>query len=159
MNPPAEFIPAAPSVRPGSWSAWKVALRPKTLWIATIPVLVGTALAFGIRQEIDFGVALIALLASLLMQVVTNLQNDVGYTERGGETGARVGLPRATANGWLPISGVKRMIVVVIAVAWIVSGPLIVRAGLPAISHGARIDVRRLGVHGRPAADRLHAAG
>ncbi len=159
MNPPAEFIPAAPSVRPGSWSAWKVALRPKTLWIATIPVLVGTALAFGIRQEIDFVVALIALLASLLMQVVTNLQNDVGYTERGGETGARVGLPRATANGWLPISGVKRMIVVVIAVAWIVSVPADRPRGSAGNSHGARIDVRRLGVHGRPAADRLHAAG
>ncbi len=134
MNPSAEFIPAAPSVRPGSWSAWKVALRPKTLWIATIPVLVGTALAFGMRQEIDFVVALIALLASLLMQIVTNLQNDVGYTERGGETGARVGLPRATANGWLPISGVKRMIVVVIAVAWIVSVPLFARAGWPAVA-------------------------
>ncbi len=111
MNPSADFASAAPAVRPGSRAAWLVAVRPKTLWIATIPVLVGTAFAFGLQQQIDFTVAGLALAASLLMQVVTNLQNDVGYTERGGETGARVGLPRATANGWLPIATVKRAIV------------------------------------------------
>lgn len=132
MSLTPEFAPAAPTVRPGSWDAWSVALRPKTFWIAMIPVLVGSALAFGLTQHVDFAVAAIALLASLLMQVVTNLQNDVGYTERGGETGARVGLPRATANGWLPIAGVKRAIVVVIAAAWLVSTPLFVRAGWPA---------------------------
>ena len=134
MNPPAEFASAAPAVRPGSRDAWKVAVRPKTLWIATIPVLVGTALAFGLQQRVDFAVAGIALVASLLMQVVTNLQNDVGYTERGGETGARVGLPRATANGWLAIPTVKRAILAAIAAAWIVSVPLFVRAGLPALA-------------------------
>jgi 1,4-dihydroxy-2-naphthoate polyprenyltransferase len=54
---------------------------------------------------------------------------------RGGDSsGTRTGLPRATANGWLPISGVKWMIVVVIAVAWIVSVPLFVRAGWPAVA-------------------------
>jgi 1,4-dihydroxy-2-naphthoate octaprenyltransferase len=137
MNPPAEFASAAHAVRPGSRAAWWVAVRPKTLWIATIPVLVGTALAFGLQQQIDFAVAVLALAASLLMQVVTNLQNDVGYTERGGETGARVGLPRATANGWLPITTVKRAIVAVIIAAWIVSGPLFVRAGWPAIAMAA----------------------
>jgi 1,4-dihydroxy-2-naphthoate polyprenyltransferase len=132
MSLSPEFVPVAPSVRPGSWDAWVVALRPKTLWIAMIPVLVGTALAFGLTRRVDLAVAAIALVASLLMQVVTNLQNDVGYTERGGETGARVGLPRATANGWLPIPGVKRAIVAVIAAAWLVSVPLFVRAGWPA---------------------------
>jgi 1,4-dihydroxy-2-naphthoate octaprenyltransferase len=112
-------------------------VRPKTLWIATIPVFVGTALAFGLRQRIDFAVAAIALAASLLMQVVTNLQNDVGYTERGGETGTRVGLPRATANGWLPIAAVKRAIVAVVVMAWLVSVPLFVRAGWPAVAMAA----------------------
>jgi 1,4-dihydroxy-2-naphthoate octaprenyltransferase len=43
-----------------------------------------------------------ALLAALLMQVITNLQNDLGFTQRGGESrGQRQGLPRATAQGWL----------------------------------------------------------
>jgi 1,4-dihydroxy-2-naphthoate polyprenyltransferase len=134
MNPPADLASAAPAVRPGSPDAWKAAVRPKTLWIATIPVLVGTALAFGLQQRVDLWVAAIALVASLLMQVVTNLQNDVGYTERGGETGARVGLPRATANGWLTIASVKRAIVVVVVAAWVVSVPLFVRAGWPAVA-------------------------
>ena len=46
--------------------------------------------------------------AALLMQPITNLQNDVGYTVRGGERGGehgtkRTGLPRATAQGWLSV--------------------------------------------------------
>jgi len=92
---------AITSIRPGSWAAWCVALRPKTLWIATVPVIVATCLAWSVARTFDPVIALIALAASVLMQVVTNLQNDVGYTERRAATGARVGLPRATANGWL----------------------------------------------------------
>ena len=82
------------AVRPGSALAWRIALRPKTLWIATIPVIVATCLAWSVAGAFDPLIALIALAAAVLMQVVTNLQNDVGYTKRGGETGQRVGLPR-----------------------------------------------------------------
>ncbi len=75
-----------------------------------------------------------ALAAAVMMQVVTNLQNDVGYTERGGETGARVGLPRATARGWLSPRDVKRAIVAAIAVAQLVALPLMIRGGWPIVA-------------------------
>ena len=53
-----------------------------------------------------------ALAAALLMQAITNLQNDVGYTVRDGERlGDRVGLPRATAEGWLQAAVVRHAIV------------------------------------------------
>jgi 1,4-dihydroxy-2-naphthoate octaprenyltransferase len=120
-------------VRPGSALAWRIALRPKTLWIATIPVIVATCLAWSVAGAFDPLVALIALAAAMLMQVVTNLQNDVGYTERGGETGKRVGLPRATANGWLTTREVKRAIVAAIVVAQIVALPLMIRGGWPIV--------------------------
>ncbi len=46
------------------------------------------------------------------MQVITNMQNDVGYTVRGGDSsGTRTGLPRATANGWLSVRHVRGAIV------------------------------------------------
>jgi 1,4-dihydroxy-2-naphthoate octaprenyltransferase len=129
--------PAAPAaIRPGSWAAWCVALRPKTLWIATIPVIVGTSLAWSVEGTFAPGIALIALTASVLMQVVTNLQNDVGYTERRAETGARIGLPRATANGWLSIPTVKLAIVATIALAVLVALPLVLRAGWPIVLIG-----------------------
>jgi 1,4-dihydroxy-2-naphthoate octaprenyltransferase len=134
MSAPAAAAPTPPSIEPGSWDAWRVALRPKTLWIATIPVVVGTCLAAGLAGAYDTGIALIALTAAVMMQVVTNLQNDVGYTERGGETGTRVGLPRATANGWLGAREVKRAIVAAIVVAQVVALPLMIRGGLPIVA-------------------------
>jgi len=134
MSAPAAAAPTPPSIEPGSWDAWRVALRPKTLWIATIPVIVGSSLAWSLQGAYDTGVALIALTAAVMMQVVTNLQNDVGYTERGGETGTRVGLPRATANGWLGTRDVKRAIVAAIVVAQLVALPLMIRGGLPIVA-------------------------
>ncbi len=123
-----------PSIRPGSWDAWRVALRPRTLWIATIPVIVATCLAWSLEGAFDPWIAFVALNSAMMMQVVTNLQNDVGYTERGGETGRRVGLPRATANGWLAPVKVKWAIVAAIAVAQIVALPLMIRGGWPIVA-------------------------
>ncbi len=132
--PPTEALTLPPTIRPGSWDAWRVALRPKTLWIATIPVLVGTALAWSLQGAFDPWIAFIALNSAVMMQVVTNLQNDVGYTERGAESGRRVGLPRATANGWLSPREVKRAIVAAIALAQIVALPLMIRGGWPIVA-------------------------
>ena len=84
MTAPTPTATAPLSVRPGSPLAWRIALRPKTLWIATIPVIVATCLAWSVVGAFDPLIALIALAAAVLMQVVTNLQNDVGYTARGG---------------------------------------------------------------------------
>ena len=95
------------AIRPGSLAAWAVAARPRSLWVAVSPVLVGAALGYARTGHIDPQAALLVLGAGLLMQLVTNLQNDVGYTVRGGErSGPRTGLPRATAQGWLGVGRV-----------------------------------------------------
>ena len=98
---PADTVAPHEDISPGSLRAWAVAIRPRTLWIAAIPVVVATCLAWMHGATILAWVAALAFVASILMQVITNLQNDVGYTARGLETGRRVGLPRATARGWL----------------------------------------------------------
>jgi 1,4-dihydroxy-2-naphthoate octaprenyltransferase len=136
--------------RPGSWGAWLIALRPRTLWIATIPVIVGTCLAWSVARAFDPVIALIALAASVLMQVVTNLQNDVGYTERGGETGTRVGLPRATATGLLGIREVKRAVVAAIVLAQIVALPLMIRGGAPIVATSVASTLAAWGYMGGP---------
>jgi 1,4-dihydroxy-2-naphthoate octaprenyltransferase len=136
MTDPANTAPTLPTIRPGSWDAWRIAMRPRTLWIATIPVIVGTCLAWSQARHFDPTIALAALTVAILMQVITNLQNDVGYTERGGETGTRVGLPRATASGWLRTRHVKRAIVAAIAGSVLAALPLIVRGGWPVVAIG-----------------------
>ena len=150
MNATSPPATAPLPIRPGSFAAWRVALRPRTLWIATIPVIVGTCLAWSVARAFDPAIALIALAAAVLMQVVTNLQNDVGYTERGGETGQRVGLPRATANGWLDNAEVKRAIVVAIIVAQVVALPLMIRGGWPIVLTSVFSTLAAVGYMGGP---------
>jgi 1,4-dihydroxy-2-naphthoate octaprenyltransferase len=126
---PATSTTQHENISPGSLRAWGVAIRPRTLWIAAIPVVVATSLAWMQGARILPWVAALAFVASILMQVITNLQNDVGYTARGLETGRRVGLPRATARGWLTPGEVRRAIVLAIAGAAIVGLPLALHAG------------------------------
>jgi 1,4-dihydroxy-2-naphthoate octaprenyltransferase len=146
--------PVAPSgtpwIRPGSLAAWRVALRPRTLWIATIPVIVATCLAWSVADAFDAGIALIALAASVLMQVVTNLQNDVGYTERMSGSGGRIGLPRATANGWLSTAEVNRAIVATVVLAQVVALPLMIRGGWPIVLTSVTSTLAAYGYMGGP---------
>ncbi|MGB2817771.1 MAG: 1,4-dihydroxy-2-naphthoate octaprenyltransferase [Burkholderiaceae bacterium] len=123
-------------VEPGSWNAWLVALRPKTLWIAVVPVFVGTSLAVAETGRVNPLIALLALAASILLQILTNLQNDVGYTKRGAETASRIGLPRATARGWLTIAAVHRALVLVVIATVLVGLPIVLHGGWPVLLMG-----------------------
>lgn len=118
-------------VRPGSLAAWRAALRPRTLPIAAVPVVAGTALAWARHGAFEAWIALLSLAGALLVQIVTNLQNDVGYTVRGGETGTRTGLPRATARGWLTVGAVRSAIALAILLAIAVGAPLVALRGWP----------------------------
>jgi 1,4-dihydroxy-2-naphthoate octaprenyltransferase len=98
-----------------------------------MPVIVATSLAWSLDHAFSSWIAAVALAAAVLMQVISNLQNDVGYTQRGAETGGRVGLPRATAHGWLTPSAVHRAIVVAIITAQLIALPLMLRGGWPIV--------------------------
>lgn len=128
---------SANAVRAGSAAAWLAAVRPNSLLVAVSPVLVGAALGWLRTGELDWRVALIILAAALLLQVVTNLQNDVGYTVRGGEaSGTRIGLPRATAKGWLRVRTVRWAIVWVGLVATALGLWLVALRGWPVLAIG-----------------------
>jgi 1,4-dihydroxy-2-naphthoate octaprenyltransferase len=141
---------ATAAIPPGSVAAWRIAARPKTLWIAGIPVIVATSLAWSLTGRFDPRFALVALVVAVLMQVVTNLQNDVGYTERGLENGERVGLPRATANGWLTIREVKRAIAGIIAFMAFVALPVVAEGGWPVLGMGVASVLAAVGYMGGP---------
>ncbi len=139
------------AVRTGSWQAWAVAVRPKTLLVALSPVLVGATLGFQRTGRIDWVAALLVLAASLLMQIVSNMQNDVGYTVRGGEsTGTRTGLPRATANGWLSVRDVRAGIVAAALVATVCGIALVAWRGWPVLAIGVSSLVAALAYMGGP---------
>jgi len=144
--------PNAPhtAIAAGSWRAWCVALRPKTFWIATMPVVVTSALVMGERGALDTRIALLALLASLLLQAITNLQNDVGYATRRLATGNHVGLSRATCNGWLTTGQVRLAIALCVAACVGAGIPVVDRWGVPAALMGLSSMAAALAYMGGP---------
>lgn len=125
----------------GPVAAWLAAARPQSLPVALSPVLAGAALAWQRVGDIDLRVALLVLACALLVQVVTNLQNDVGYTARGGDAARgdaprRVGLPRATAMGWLSVRSVRLAVVAMAALATALGLWLVVLRGWPVLLIG-----------------------
>ena len=147
---PRTSMPHA-SVRSGSLAAWLAAVRPNSLLVAVSPVVVGAALGWQRSGHLDPTVAIIILAASLLVQIITNLQNDVGYTVRGGEAGGtRVGLPRATALGWLPVRSVRLAIVLVAIAATLLGLALVALRGWPVLAIGISSLVAALAYMGGP---------
>jgi len=90
-------------------SHWFIAIRPKTLSLAIVPVLVGTALGWSDSGSVNWSVMIAALVAAVLIQIGTNLHNDAADFEHGADISAtRLGPLRATAEGWLTPSQVRR---------------------------------------------------
>ena len=139
------------SIVSGSLRAWAVAMRPRSLPVAISPVLVGATLGFLRTGALEPVPALLVLGAAVLMQVVTNMQNDVGYTVRGGErSGTRTGLPRATANGWLSVPQVRAGIVLAASIAVGLGLALAAYRGWPVLAIGAASLLAALAYMGGP---------
>jgi len=142
---------STPAVAPGSFAAWRIACRLPSLLVAISPVLVGTALAWERTGRFDLMTMLLALGAAILLQVISNLQNDVGYTTRGAERhGNRTGLPRATANGWLAVEQVRMAIALCCVLTLLLGLPLVLMRGWPVLVIGLSSLLAALAYMGGP---------
>ncbi len=99
-----------------NWNAWKLAIRPRTLPAAAAGVLMGSALAWH-DGFFRLAATLACLIAALLLQIGSNLANDVFDFERGTDTPERLGPVRVTQAGLLTPSQVKRGMTIVFALA------------------------------------------
>ena len=88
------------------WQAWGLAIRPRTLPAAAAGVLMGGALAWR-DGFFRLDATLACLFAALLLQIGSNLANDVFDFERGTDTPERLGPTRVTQAGLLTSSQVK----------------------------------------------------
>ena len=88
------------------WQVWMLAARPKTLPAAASGVVAGTALTLR-DGHFRLGPALAALLVALLLQIGSNLANDVYDYERGADAGERHGPTRVTQAQLLTPDQVK----------------------------------------------------
>ena len=142
---------ASGGIRAGSLKAWLVAMRPRSLPVAISPVIVGAALGWARTGALDLLAALLVFAAALLMQLITNMQNDVGYTVRGADAGGtRTGLPRATSNGWLRVGHVRAGIVLACVIATLLGITLVAWRGWPVLAIGTASMLAALAYMGGP---------
>ncbi len=123
------------SGRPPPVRVWLSAIRPATLWAGAVPVLAGSALAVADGHRAPLA-ALAALLGAVLIQIGTNLVNDVADAARGADTPDRLGPPRATAQGWLTARQVTAGAAVSLAAAAVLGAYLTWVGGWPILTLG-----------------------
>ena len=114
---------------------WFLAIRPKTLPAAAAPVIVGSALAYA-DNGFRFGPAFVCLLAALLLQIGSNLANDVFDYERGADQGERFGPTRVTQAGMLTPTDVKHGMLIVFGLSAVFGLYLTFVAGWPILVLG-----------------------
>ncbi len=105
------------AMRPAGWGRWWVASRPKTLTMAVAPVIVGASLAWAEGSAVKAWVFLLSLACATLIQVGTNLLNDVTDFEKGNDQADRLGPLRVTAAGWATPHEVRRAALLVFTLA------------------------------------------
>lgn len=120
---------------PGSAAVWLLAARPRTLAASVAPVLIGTAMAFG-AGALHAPAALAALVCAVLIQVATNLANDLLDFEKGADTEARLGPMRVTQAGLASPGAMRRAVVAVLALAFLCGLYLVWRGGWPILTIG-----------------------
>ncbi|QGM81642.1 1,4-dihydroxy-2-naphthoate polyprenyltransferase [Otariodibacter oris] len=105
-------------------SVWLSTARPRTLPLALASVLVGSALA-GWVGKFDGITTFLALLTTLLLQILSNFANDYGDHVKGSDTAQRIGPLRAIQQGQITGSQLKTALIV-LAILSLISGAILV---------------------------------
>lgn len=115
---------------------WWQAFRPKTLTAAIVPIVAATALAAFDGLPILWWIPLLSLLASICIQIATNLINDAVDFHRGADNKDRLGPLRVTQAGLVSASSVLRMGFFFFALAILCGIPLVWTGGWPIMAIG-----------------------
>ncbi len=129
--------------------AWWLAIRPRTLPAAVGPVLAGLGVAIGEGVFLLLP-ALAALLVALLLQVASNLANDLFDFRSGADAADRVGPPRAAALGLLSQRELTAGIALVVGFAGLVGLYLVAVGGWPILLLGVLAIVSAVAYTGGP---------
>jgi 1,4-dihydroxy-2-naphthoate octaprenyltransferase len=96
---------------------WLHAFRLRTLPLAVSSIIVGSALAFENSRLVAYGpdwrmVTGLALLTAILLQILSNLANDLGDHQHGTDNAERVGPQRAVQSGAITPAQMKRAMII-----------------------------------------------
>lgn len=107
--------------------AWLHAFRLRTLPLALSSIIMASMLAAAVNS-FSWSITILAVLTTLLLQILSNLSNDYGDSESGIDNEERVGPARAVQSGLISADEMKQMMVVFASLA-LVSGLLLVYQG------------------------------
>jgi 1,4-dihydroxy-2-naphthoate polyprenyltransferase len=134
---------------PSGWRVWLLAIRVPTLSAAVVPVLVGSALAAR-SYRFDPLIFIVVLGAAILIQIGTNLTNDLFDFRKGADTGARLGPVRVVQAGLLSQKQVAAAIALTFGLAIVLGLYLIDIGGWPILAIGLAAVVSGIAYTGGP---------
>jgi len=117
-------------------TALLLAFRPKTLTAALIPIVAGTALVSALGLRVQLWISICALLASVLIQIGTNLVNDAVDFKKGADNENRIGPQRITQAGFFSSSQVMLFGTIAFGLAIALGVPLVWQGGWPILTIG-----------------------
>ena len=103
---------------------WLHAFRLRTLPLSLSGIIAGSMIAL-YNGHWNTVVFVLALVTTLLFQVLSNLANDLGDTLKGADNKDRVGPERAVQSGAISISSMKRAVAINAVLSFISAGFLI----------------------------------
>lgn len=108
-----------------SYKSWISALRPRTLFLASATALCGSSIAYS-TGSFSIRVFVLTLLIATVLQLLSNMANDLGDFQHGTDTtGERVGPQRTMQSGAITITEMKRGITIAIIASLIIGALLI----------------------------------
>ena len=120
---------------PNGINVWMLAARPRTLWAAVAPVVLGAAIALA-NGVFHAAAAVCALLCAILIQVATNYSNDYHDFVKGADADGRKGPMRATQAGLVSPGSMRVAAILTFGVAFILGLYLVYRGGWPILAIG-----------------------
>jgi 1,4-dihydroxy-2-naphthoate octaprenyltransferase len=137
---------------------WLLAIRPKTLSAAVAPVIVGSTMAYA-DSHLMLLPAFACMLSAILLQIGSNLANDVFDYEKGADKGERLGPTRVTQAGLLTSNQVKLGMCFAFGVAALLGVYLIIVGGWPILILGLAAILSAVAYTGGPYPLGYHGLG
>lgn len=107
--------------------AWLESLRLRTLPLALASIVMGSALAWW-QHKFKLNIALMALLTTSLLQILSNLANDYGDAQKGSDTVSRLGPLRGMQKGLITQAQMKQALIITVLLTAVSGVTLIVIA-------------------------------
>ena len=110
-----------------------IGIRPKTLIVAASPVLITCSYFYFLNKSYgkdQIIISLNILFAALIIQIISNLANDLFDFLKGADNKERVGPKRAVASGLISPKLMKQVLINLCGLAVIIGIPLVIIGGL-----------------------------